>query len=49
MPKFASKFYYEKKRFLIISKYRYMHRVLNIDEIIKLIIQFVLYFARQTF
>jgi hypothetical protein len=27
------KFHYVKRRFLITSKYRYMYRVLNVDEI----------------
>jgi hypothetical protein len=31
--KFHPKFYYAKRRFPITSKYRYMHGVLNIDEI----------------
>jgi hypothetical protein len=30
---FLSKFHYAKKRFSIISKYRQMHKVLNINEI----------------
>jgi hypothetical protein len=31
--KFFLKFYYVKRRFYITSKYRYMHGVLNVDEI----------------
>jgi hypothetical protein len=33
VPKSSSKFHYAKKRFPVTSKYRQMHRVLNIDEI----------------
>jgi hypothetical protein len=38
--KFHNKFHYAKRKFVITSKYQHMHRVLNIDEIKKLIIQF---------
>jgi hypothetical protein len=31
--KFSPKFHYAKRRFPITSKYRYMHEVLNVDEI----------------
>jgi hypothetical protein len=32
-PKFFPKFYYVKRKFLITSKYRQMHGVLNVDKI----------------
>jgi hypothetical protein len=32
-PKFIPKFYYAKRRFPIISKYRHIYGVLNVDEI----------------
>jgi hypothetical protein len=33
VPQFSSKIYYAKRRFLVITKYRQMHGVLNVDEI----------------
>jgi hypothetical protein len=31
--KFSPKFHYAKRKFFITSKYRHMHRILNVDEI----------------
>jgi hypothetical protein len=33
VPNFSPKFYYVKRKFSIISKYRHMYEVLNVDEI----------------
>jgi hypothetical protein len=33
VPQFSLKFHYAKRRFPVISKYRQMYEVLNVDEI----------------
>jgi hypothetical protein len=45
---FTPKFYYAKRRFSVISKYRHIYEVLNIGEI-KTNCTVLLYFVRRTF
>jgi hypothetical protein len=47
--RFHPKFHYVKRRFIVTLKYRYMHGVLNIDEIKKTNCTVLLYFTRRTF